>query len=1395
MDGRSTNVNNTNTKSGAVTADRQAQFLADYRQNRHKPRLAGIMTTIRAEVGKKAADSVPIRSPQDSAARWKMSDSVDLTSLCTARDFNRPMDSRGVRLPPQLAGYRPTSHRRLLGQDVLHNCPAPVAGRYAAEKSQTARTNGLMLAPRCRGEAENAPPAGCNEASPSSWRFTEDPSNFMPYSMTRSSQPRTLSTSEMRKRSLASSQGSFPVSFKNDHVTQAPVPPATVRAAPLNTVFRADLDEYASHYAFNGSPMINPVAATGHATARPSIPFTPGKVVLSPGRETIGQGDLPASAPTASPPDYFRNRALAEPVAARNPTAARDLTNPGSCDPPARTSIVSSMTLLDSNGPDYNHKSTANRASQQQSTRNNRFEVPPLKLSLVPGGYGPEEGRKGYFSSRLAGNPTEAKLGYQDRHICASVRAPPPARIALDNSAATDNAKPNGIYPESPSEKHTVLNASIGRFAIGAATERDPLGLGRGSGKDLKTVLGPTHVSTAGHVNKSSDGQEPVNSFTSRSSSFPLRRSLLLKDVRHLKSFATIAMIGQGGYAIVRVVKHKDTGMVCALKQIAKADFTNLTQLRMAFTEVDVLCARESYVSSLGRNMSDGGSLKNSLTKKVKEASSAAERAVLIRKVVQYRGAEYFPEFYGCWQTPEFIFFLMEYLPGGDLMKHLIDREVFPEEVAKFYTAQVAVAIGFLHDHLHYVHRDMKPDNVLFDRKGHAKLVDFGLSRQLPMCRDRRLPFTESFQSAVGTPDYMAPEVHRPGHPHDRTIDWWSLGIILYEMLFGGPPLSDLQHRPGVTSQIIRNWKSFLGPWPKHPPVSSAAKDLLHKLIAEKEDRYKTVEEVLSHPWYRDLHLESLRDREAMIVPELAHEADVRNFDSFSMSKLSEWEEAKKKSTPSREVLNAFKAIALGPKSSTTHIPFATSSNQPQRPTTTSAGKTPCSISSSGNHMSKSYGTTDENQASGASASTRSSSKGEYMKRSVTQHSQLAKENSAHASGSGVRRSNALVSAAGGLLTSRETVPKQMKLTLRQLDRIPEGGALSMAKSIAAQKQKGLELGGFAVSNNIGKRSNWGRTVPRNTSPPAMNELSNSEIKENVHNLSSNPHRWLKQTDEMVSRGYPDTGNKIINGSARRVSQRMKLADKRTQTFDSGGLGGAAAAIATEGMITAPSSSSSSSSSLLSGLKNVVTRWLTSSTSSSHSSITNNNNGELNRPQPLYSHSATENGGLSSSLQENIPAENDIGQPKEGELKIDNTSGAAVAATAAVNLKAVTMSSCQTQPVRDFDGIAGREECEPADLGPGGRNNYVSPPVISPSRPQLYQCVAESDISVGAADGNRGDAVKQQLVRSHDGRSWQVLCVSGSQCCVVNQHKLGRSNVAASGAVARNSVACRLLNN
>lgn len=154
---------------------------------------------------------------------------------------------------------------------------------------------------------------------------------------------------------------------------------------------------------------------------------------------------------------------------------------------------------------------------------------------------------------------------------------------------------------------------------------------------------------------------------------------------------------------------------------------------------------------------------------------------------------------------------VMDFLAGGDLMTLLMRKDILTEEESRFYIAETILAIESVHK-VNYIHRDLKPDNILLDKHGHVKLTDFGLCKhaqikpptkheersneysvnfnQLKSALDKRLGYKRCRKlaySTVGTPDYIAPEVFGQAG-YDETVDWWSCGVILFEMLVGYPP-------------------------------------------------------------------------------------------------------------------------------------------------------------------------------------------------------------------------------------------------------------------------------------------------------------------------------------------------------------------------------------------------------------------------------------------------------------------------------------------------------------------------------------------------------------------------------------------------------------------------------
>ena len=122
----------------------------------------------------------------------------------------------------------------------------------------------------------------------------------------------------------------------------------------------------------------------------------------------------------------------------------------------------------------------------------------------------------------------------------------------------------------------------------------------------------------------------------------------------------------------------------------------------------------------------------------------------------------------------------MEFVQGGELFKHLSEEKRFSEEKTKFYAAQISLALGYLHES-NIIYRDLKPENILINDDGYIMLADFGLAKIMQETDDVEP------NSFCGTPEYLSPEMIE-GSGHDKTLDWWALGILIYEMIIGIPP-------------------------------------------------------------------------------------------------------------------------------------------------------------------------------------------------------------------------------------------------------------------------------------------------------------------------------------------------------------------------------------------------------------------------------------------------------------------------------------------------------------------------------------------------------------------------------------------------------------------------------
>ena len=174
----------------------------------------------------------------------------------------------------------------------------------------------------------------------------------------------------------------------------------------------------------------------------------------------------------------------------------------------------------------------------------------------------------------------------------------------------------------------------------------------------------------------------------------------------------------------------------------------------------------------------------------------------------------FFVHIYGSFQSDTHLFFVMEFVPGGDLMWH-IQRILFSQDRARFYAAEVLLSLKFLHEN-NMVYRDLKLDNILLASDGHVKLADYGL------CKDNMIPGKRT-STFCGTPEFMAPEVVRE-LSYDRAVDWWGFGVLVYEMLLAQAPFKG-RDESEIFNAILKND-------PLYPSsLSTVAEDLIRQVV------------------------------------------------------------------------------------------------------------------------------------------------------------------------------------------------------------------------------------------------------------------------------------------------------------------------------------------------------------------------------------------------------------------------------------------------------------------------------------------------------------------------------------------------------------------------------------
>jgi tRNA A-37 threonylcarbamoyl transferase component Bud32 len=277
-----------------------------------------------------------------------------------------------------------------------------------------------------------------------------------------------------------------------------------------------------------------------------------------------------------------------------------------------------------------------------------------------------------------------------------------------------------------------------------------------------------------------------------------------------IDDFQLLKVIGSGGYSKVYQVIHKATRKVYALKVMSKGRI----------------------------------------------AQKGEERNILAEKRILQRLAHPFlVKLYYAFQTPDKVYFALDFVNGGELFFHLQQVGSFPEDRTRFYVAEIGTALEYLHSE-GVVYRDLKPENILLHASGHVRLTDFGVSKVLDGAAGEA--YTETL---VGTDEYLAPEVLL-AQPFSFPIDWWALGVVTYEMLTGLPPFYD-QDKKRMFEKVIHE---PLTPPPGVSPACAAAVQLL--LAKDPADRVKNLDDLAATPWFTGLDM-ALLARQGVTPPYL----------------------------------------------------------------------------------------------------------------------------------------------------------------------------------------------------------------------------------------------------------------------------------------------------------------------------------------------------------------------------------------------------------------------------------------------------------------------------------------------------------------------------------------------
>eukprot|EP00128_Syssomonas_multiformis_P016313 Colp12_sorted_trinity150504_noHs@3801 len=330
------------------------------------------------------------------------------------------------------------------------------------------------------------------------------------------------------------------------------------------------------------------------------------------------------------------------------------------------------------------------------------------------------------------------------------------------------------------------------------------------------------------------------------------------------ENFTFLKLLGKGDVGRVYLVTENTTATPLAMKVLNKAEMLRRNKVKRVLTEREILATvNHPFIVSL---------------------------------------------FYS-FQTTDKLFFVMEFCAGGEFFRMLqkLPGKCLPEASVRFYTAEVLLALEYLHM-VGFVYRDLKPENILLHESGHIRLADFDLSKQATRSGFPTITQTSRFNprrggpqsvqlntrscvdlstnSFVGTEEYIAPEVIT-GLGHSSAVDWWTLGILMFEMLCGGTPFKG-KSREGTFNRILAGRCTF--PEAKEKQLSKHCKRLVLQLLETNENKRlgsrNGAMDIKAHPFFKQVDWQLLHNTTPPIIPQLQHSMDTSYFRTYQDDEL-----------------------------------------------------------------------------------------------------------------------------------------------------------------------------------------------------------------------------------------------------------------------------------------------------------------------------------------------------------------------------------------------------------------------------------------------------------------------------------------------------------------------------